>query len=133
VTLTVSVGAVHGSIEVDLPVRIVSEMNGRDHWTKVHKRSKDHHHAVFYTLVPFKKLLGMIAGSDERIVVTFTRLGPGHFDSDNLASGFKFCRDEVAKMLGINDGDERFDWRYEQVSARMHSARVRIEEEGARS
>ena len=130
-TLTVSMRA-SDSIEVDLPIRIHSEMNSRDHWRVVRKRAKEHHQAVFYTLVPFRNLLKLIADSGERIVVTFTRLGPGRLDSDNLESGFKFVRDEVAKMLDFDDRHDRYVWNYQQEYSRTYSARVKVEAGGAR-
>jgi len=120
----------HGSVAVDLPIRIRSEMNSRDHWRTVRKRAQEHHHAVHYSLVNFRGLLKLITDAHRRIVVTFTRIGPGWFDDDNLAGGFKFCRDAVAKLIGIDDGSERFDWRYRQERGRVHSARVCIEAGG---
>lgn len=118
----------HCSVEVEIPVRIVSEMNSRDHWRTVRKRARDQHAAVFYSLGNFREILRSIAAANEKaIVVTFTRLGPGRFDDDNLAAGFKFCRDQVAKLFSLDDGDARFQWRYRQEKCRTHSARVSIE------
>ena len=128
--MTVTASAIHGSVEVDLPIRIHSEMNSRDHWRTVRKRASDHHIAVHYSLINFRELLRLIVGANRKIVVTITRLGPGTYDDDNLACGFKFCRDQVAKELGIDDGSNRFEWRYRQERSRVHSARVCIEAGG---
>lgn len=47
-------------------------------------------------------------------VVTITRVGPGHADDDNLNGMAKTVRDEVARLIGINDGDHRIAWLYRQ-------------------
>jgi len=35
-------------------------------------------------------------------------------DSDNLVASFKHCRDAIAAQLGLDDNDERIEWRCEQ-------------------
>jgi hypothetical protein len=44
-------------------------------------------------------------------IVTITRVGPGAMDSDGVAYAVKGARDEIAAWLGIDDGDERVEWR----------------------
>ena len=122
---TLSVGTIEASIQVDLPVKIESEMNRRDHGVNRNKRFKAQKEAVYYTLLPFRPTLAIIA-KGEAIAVTFTRLGPRQLDDDNLASGFKACRDQVATMLGINDGSKRIKFEYAQEKSRTYSARVAI-------
>ncbi len=48
------------------------------------------------------------------VPVTFTRVGPRRLDSDNVQGTLKGIRDEVAKQLGVDDGDMRFVWGYAQ-------------------
>lgn len=117
-----------GFVEVEIPIRIESEMNRRDHWGVRRKRRQAHEEATYYTLLGFGRVLQGIA-QQPRLAVTLTRLAPTRLDSDNLASGFKFCRDAIANLLGIDDGDDRIDWRYRQERAHGYSARVRIEAE----
>lgn len=124
--MDVSVRCATAVIEIDLPIRILSEMNRREHWRTVRKRAREQQHAVHYSLVNFRPLLELVKAG--RIVVTFTRIAPQTIDShDNLRAGFKACADAVARLLGIDDSDERIEWRYEQEHGRTYSARVRIE------
>ena len=63
------------------------------------------------------------------LTITLTRIGPRTLDDDNLAGGFKHVRDGVADWLGIDDGDKRLTWRYEQRKGapKEYAAEVRIE------
>jgi hypothetical protein len=49
--------------------------------------------------------------------VLLTRFGPRRMDSDNSIAGLKAVRDEVAKQLGVDDGNEKeitFDYAQER-------------------
>jgi hypothetical protein len=48
------------------------------------------------------------------------------FDDDNLAGAFKFCRDEVAALVGRDDGEKWWDWRVNPVQERGPEYGVRI-------
>lgn len=48
--------------------------------------------------------------------VTIVRIGKRKMDDDNLASSAKHVRDGVADAYGVDDGDERWEWRYRQES-----------------
>lgn len=116
-----------GAVEVDLGVRIVSEMNDRSHWRARYKRFKEQKEAVFYALANFRPLLKIMTDGGGQIVVTFTHCGPKAFDSDGLSAGFKAARDQAAAILGIDDGLSRIDWKYEQDRSRTYGARVKVE------
>lgn len=116
----------HESIEITVPVRIVSEMNTREHWRVRDGRFRTHKYAVHYALANHRAQLREIA-AEGPIVVTLTRIGKKTLDTDNLASGFKACRDEVAGVLGIDDGSPRITWNYEQQAGREYAAIIRIE------
>lgn len=50
-----------------------------------------------------------------RVRVTSVRRGGRRMDGDNLAGGYKACRDAVACWLGCDDGDDdRAVWEYKQ-------------------
>lgn len=61
--------------------------------------------------------------------VTVTRVAPGSgLDGhDNLATACKHVIDEVAAWMGVDDRDERVEWRVEQEHGPW-GARVRIED-----
>lgn len=91
-------------ITVALPLRLVSEANVREHWTKVARRAKRQ-----------RRLAGMAAPRMPLpVVVTLTRIGFQAFDTDNLARAFKAIRDGVADRLGVDDNDPGIAWRYAQ-------------------
>lgn len=47
-------------------------------------------------------------------VVTITRVGPGRADDDNLNGMAKTVRDELARLMRVDDGDARVAWLYRQ-------------------
>jgi hypothetical protein len=106
-------------IEVELPLHVQSEANGREHWAVKAKRVKLHRHTAC-VLVPLHPL---------PCVVTLTRIAPRILDDDNLASGFKAIRDGVADRLGVDDRDPRVQWRYAQRPGKpkQYAALVRID------
>jgi hypothetical protein len=111
-------------IEFTVPIRIESEMNKREHWSVRRRRFAEHKACVAYAWPkPRRRDYG------EALRVTLTRIGPRRLDSDNLASGFKGVRDEIARIVGIDDGDERVTWVYRQERGgpREYAAHIRIE------
>lgn len=108
-------------IHVEIPMKINSEANNRDHWTKKLKRKR--------------ALWGMISLylSEKTFPlpckVTLTRMGKRTLDEDNLAYAFKGVRDAVSKIIieasnlpsdtiyrpmGYHDSDPRIKWSYDQ-------------------
>lgn len=106
-------------IELELPLRIESVANLREHWAVKAKRAKLHRHTAC-ALVPFHPL---------PCVVTLTRIAPRMLDDDNLRSGLKATRDGVADRLGVDDRDPRVTWRYGQRPGKVkqYAVLVRIE------
>lgn len=82
--------------------KTVSEMNQRDHWRVRNLRKQDQQEAV---AVAMKNAL---RGRAVQLpcVVKLTRIGPRKMDNDNLAGALKHCQDQVARTLGVDDGDE---------------------------
>lgn len=106
---------------VDLPLRIESVANLREHWAAKAKRTKAHRMAAL-----------AIKPHPLPCVVTLTRIAPRALDDDNLRSGFKGLRDGIADRLGIADNDPRIEWRYaqERGKPKEYAARVQIESLG---
>jgi hypothetical protein len=102
---------------IELPLRIESCANKREHWSVRARRTKAHRLAAL--AVPAHPL---------PCVVTLIRVAPRALDDDNLASGFKALRDGIADRLGVKDNDPRITWRYAQVrgKAKEYAARVDI-------
>jgi len=90
--------------EYEIPVKIESEANQREHWAVKAKRAKLQRNMAC-ALTKFHPL---------PVTVTLTRVGVRLLDDDNLAGGFKAVRDGIADRLGVPDNDPRITWRYEQ-------------------
>jgi hypothetical protein len=100
-----------------LPLRTVSEANGREHWARKAKRVKTQRRMA-WALVP--------PGIPLPAVVTLSRVAPRVLDDDNLRPALKAVRDGVADRLGIHDNDPRVDWRYSQARGKPHEYAVLV-------
>lgn len=108
----------------EFPLRVISEANCRDHWRAKDRRRKAQQ---LETSVEWKRVIGA-----RRIVlpcvIRLTRIGCQKIDDDNLASGFKAVRDQIAKEIGIDDGSEllRFEYAQEVIAKRQYAVRVEV-------
>ncbi len=97
---------------IEVPIRIESVANIREHWTTRARRAGKHkadvHIALRHARAPFAL----------PCVVTLTRVAPRVLDGDNLQSGLKAARDGVALWLDADDADPRITWRYAQVQGK---------------
>jgi hypothetical protein len=103
------------SITLTLACRVVSEANrpSGEHWSVKRRRKKVQAIALTYALIE--------SGLKNHrpplpLIVTWTHIGPHMDDGDNLNVSFKALRDRLAAWLGVDDGDERVEWRYAQRS-----------------
>ena len=65
--------------------------------------------------------------------VSLCRFGPKKLDDDNLRGALKAIRDGVSDALGIDDGDSRVRWEYDQeAGSKQYSVYVKIVEKGDR-
>lgn len=109
-------------------IKTVSEANQREHWRTKHGRKKSQQ-SDFHLLWRGYGRQGkpvVLQGS----TVIFTRYSCKELDQDNLAGAFKHVQDQLARELGIDDGDGSVKWRYEQqrISKREHYFTVEIQE-----
>lgn len=107
----------------DAPIKTISEANCRDHWAVKSRRRKAQQAEVD------AMLLNALRGRKMALpcVVRLTRVAPKVLDSDNLASAFKAARDAIARRLGIDDGDPRIKFEYEQTAIGRHEYNVVVE------
>lgn len=126
--MTAAIASIARSFAVTIPrLRLVSEANRRDHHYAKARRVKAQRTAARSALIratgtsPTGIAQGRLRwsgwehlGKPAFLVVTIARVAPRKLDSDNLASSAKAVRDGVADWLGLDDGDERLDWQYEQ-------------------
>jgi hypothetical protein len=93
-----------------VPIRLVSPLNGaHGHWSQQASNRKRQRTATWVAWLEAKMPRQLEPGQRVKI----TRVGPRELDGDNLQSSAKSVRDEVAKLLGIND---KLDvWEYDQA------------------
>ena len=119
--------------EVTLPLRLVSLTNQREHWAKKAKRAKEHRGLAKLALEGVKRRAWpgtrLFVAKGETLAVALTRVAPRKLDDDNLRASAKSVRDGVADWIGIDDGDPRIEWRYEQERGKPkeYAVRIRIE------
>jgi hypothetical protein len=108
-----------------VPTKLISEANQREHWAIKTKRKKAQQRAVELVWLAERVRVA------PPVVVTLTRVGVRKLDPDNLAGSFKHVQDQIAKCMGVDDGDERkVRWVYEQRKGipRQYGLEVRIVE-----
>ena len=101
----------HGAVSVWVPIRLYSEANLRQNWRAVHKRTKSQREAVCLMFLPVRKCI-----PKPPLRVKIVRYGAKLMDSDNLQRSAKAVRDEVAAIIGVDDGDPRVKYEYDQVA-----------------
>jgi hypothetical protein len=93
-----------------IPIRLVSLANlSHRHWSGLARISSYHKRATYLCLYQLKHEIPPLP-----VVVKITRVGPRGMDNDNLASACKYVRDQIAKMIGVDDGSDQYTWQYEQ-------------------
>lgn len=83
-------------------LKTVSELNQREHWGAKNRRKLDQQEQIAVAM------LNALRGKRIELpcVVKLTRIGPKKMDNDNLAGAMKYCQDQIARQLGVDDGDE---------------------------
>lgn len=104
-----------------IPVRTISALNAREHWSARARRVKKEREITAW-------LLKGRAIAALPVTVTLTRVGPtnGLDEGDNLNSAMKGVRDEVAAWLGVNDRDPRVTWKYGQRRAKEWGVEIEL-------
>lgn len=104
-------------VAFEVPVRTVSEANGRDHWRVKAKRVKAQRRAAF----------AMCPAHPVPCVVRMVRCSAGELDDDNLRGALKAVRDGIADKLGVDDRDPRVRWKYGQAKCKRGEFGVWVE------
>lgn len=97
-------------ISTTIPLKVISMANARLNRFKLAAMNKSHRSITKNTLA------GLAHPPAAPLTIVLTRVGPKALDTDNLAGGFKACRDGVADWLGVDDGSPLLDWQYQQRS-----------------
>lgn len=109
-----------------LPIHTVSEANRRGHWRKHAGRTKTQRMLAH-------RLVSVLARPALPCTIVLTRIAPRGLDTDNLAMSVKAVRDGIADWLGIDDKDERVQWKCEQEKFAPHTYGVLVTVREARA
>lgn len=109
-----------------VPIRIESEANKKEHWSKTSGRHKRHRLAIRYIMLHTKM--------EPPCEVILTRIAPRMLDEeDNLPASLKHSKDVVADILikglapGRADGDKRITWKLKQEKGKPKEYALKIE------
>lgn len=103
-----------------LPLRLVSLANRREHWGARARRARRERQAAI-----------AIRPHPIPCTVQLIRLAPRALDDDNLQGAFKSLRDGIADRLGVDDADPRVQWLYSQERG-PYGVRIEIHGTGTR-
>lgn len=101
-------------IEIDVPIKVVSESNACEHWRRKHQRCVNMRKKIKIFFIPYVQKISLPCE------VTLIRIAPRFLDDDNLVGAFKYIRDAVADLIipglahGRADADPRIKWVYIQ-------------------
>lgn len=124
---------------IEIPVRLLSEANNFDHWTKKHKRKK---HLQLLIRNSFKNLSICLPVEVKLIRQGKTSTG---LDYANLVHSMKYAQDAIAeiliptnfhyinkqskkrvKMMGRTDNDPRITWSFDQRKGKHYALIIEI-------
>jgi len=100
----------------EVPVKVASTSNLREHWAAKHKRTDAQKRAT-------RAKCPLWTGGP-LLVVTLTRVAPRRLDDDNLRGALKSVRDAVASWLRIDDASLLVRWEYQQETGKVPLVRV---------
>jgi len=115
-------------ISFTLPIKVVSEANTFEHWTKGHKRHKNQKRIVAYMMS------NLSLYRDMPLTIKLIRISPRKLDSDdNLPMAFKWVKDAIADILipgkraGRADDSSLFKWEFDQEKGEVKENKIRVE------
>ena len=114
-----------GQVRFELPLRLASVANLREHWASKAKRARAHRMAL---AAAWRSAKARGATCTLPALVRLTRVAPRALDDDNLQAAFKALRDQVAAELGVDDRSPLVVWRYaqERGKPRQHAVWVEV-------
>lgn len=113
-----------------VPVKVVSALNQREHWSARKRRAEGHRKATYWALMSTLGSGRVGIQAWPRISVSFTRVYRGQgkeMDGDNLQGSIKHVRDGLCDWLGIDDASDRFVWAYHQRRGNVTGIEILLE------
>ncbi len=103
----------------DIPLKVISEANTHEHWTKSSKRHKTQKKYIYFHMNDIKKNISIY--KDKPLVIKLTRFSARKLDEhDNLRMAFKYIVDAIADLIypgkqsGRADDSKLLEWKYGQ-------------------
>jgi hypothetical protein len=109
-------------IALHLPLRTISTLNAREHWSKRARRAAEHRNLARMALAGPLRAARLTLPAE----VTLTRVAPRELDLDNLQGALKSVRDGVADALGVDDRTPLVTWVYQQRRGKPREYGVEI-------
>lgn len=116
------------TIDFEIPIRVVSEANqGGKLRTKIRRKKLQKQYTAMFAPNRMGKMIRL------PITVLFMRVYPSQgkpMDDDNLVGSFKYIRDAIAELFGVDDKDKRIKWECGQkkVKGADYGVHVKITE-----
>lgn len=117
---------------LEVPLHLEPVVNGGSIKRQLIGRAGKHRLSVsrvFATCLPLLAPYAAALHAGERVRVAIVRVGGRRMDDDNLRIAAKWVRDTVALFLGVDDGDPRLRWEYDQSPGPVHGVRLVIHKE----
>lgn len=114
-------------LSLELPIRLMSEANLKDHWTKKRKRRLLQQRIIACEWKARNLHISLPA------LIKLVRIAPRSLDDDNLVSAFKWQRDQISDLItpglakGRADNVEGLSFAYGQEKGGKGEYKVRIE------
>lgn len=114
-------------IEWLLPIKLISEANNTDHWTKKRTRNKHIEKIIWWKWNDSQQDIQLPCQ------IILTRIAPRELDYDNLIHAFKHIRDSIANIIHPNlapgqaDSKKDISWDYKQEKGKPKEYAVMIE------
>ena len=103
-----------------IPIRLVSFLNERFHWRKLNQIKNRQKEATRLSMIGKEIPL-------PPLIITITRVGKRRLDDDNLATSCKYVRDQIAEIVGVDDGSSLYTWQYRQRTSADEQYGVEVE------
>jgi hypothetical protein len=114
----------------ELPFKVESESNLNENMHVKRKRKNIQYKYIWAAFVNETAISKNKTILPYPCTVKLIRMGKRNLDDDNLISGFKYIRDEVASLIkpglarGRADDDPKIRWEYDQVKSKMNACRI---------
>jgi len=95
-----------------IPLNLPSLANMRAHWRRIAKLKQDQKLAT--SLCMRNAITRGATLPPLPLIITITRIGKRKMDDDNLAAACKYVRDQIAAIIGTDDGSPLYTWQYQQ-------------------